>query len=112
MILILLARCGLAQPVTQDVVEPLARRLPAFEGRLRRLVTACRFLKRRRDLYRMTVAAEDELEPAELGPMARILSGGHVRDTAEARRRLVDEIRAVTSEVGAIVDSILSDLDL
>jgi hypothetical protein len=109
-LLILIAKCDLVHPVCHEVLEPLVERLPQFESRLRKLLKACRFLKQRRDLYRLTVAAEDELLAEEVGPMARIL--GYCRDPDDAlgRKRLISELRATTAEVAATVDSILAEV--
>jgi len=111
-LLILMVRCELVHPVTHEMLEPLARRLPELEGRLRRLVAACRFLKRRRDLYRLTVAAEDLVLVEELGPMARILGVSADPESPAAHRAMAEEIESTTDEVCAIVTSILDDLGL
>ncbi len=107
-LLILMVERGIAHPVTHEMVEPLARAFPDLEGSLRRLVGACRFLKRRRDLYRLTVAAEDDILTEEVGPMARILGYCADPDDAGGRARLAGVMAATTAEVAAIVDAVLA----
>ncbi len=56
---ILMAASDLSHPVTPELYGLLAERYPGWAPKLERLFEALRYLKRRRDIYRLTVAAED-----------------------------------------------------
>lgn len=71
--LILLAlRCqaGLRGPMGEQSIDAVAGQLPAAEGPLRDLLDAHTELRRARELYRLTVAFDDHIEPEQLEEVA------------------------------------------
>jgi UTP:GlnB (protein PII) uridylyltransferase len=112
LLLILAAKSDIAHPVSQDLREPLVERYPERTQDLDRLFDAFGYLKRRRDIYRLTVAAEDEMLAGETGHMARVLGYCEDPEDEEGRQRLMDEFLATTREVAAIVESFLEELRL
>jgi UTP:GlnB (protein PII) uridylyltransferase len=109
---ILMMRCSITHPMTQELVDQLSERLPEMEGDLHLLFDAFKYLKRRRDLYRLTVAAEDTILADQTGHMARIL--GYCEDPEEpvGQQRLIEEMRTTTADNAEIVVATLRDLGL
>ncbi|MBC8426204.1 hypothetical protein H8E07_18980 [bacterium] len=112
MLLVLMARSGLWLPVTPDLQVPLLDRLPHRADDLCVIFESFRYLKHVRDIYRLTVAAEDVLLPEELGYLARILGYGETDDSELGREKLADQLLARTGQVARIVDSLLEELKL
>jgi len=112
MLLVLMARSNLWLPVTPDLQVPLLDRLPHRADDLCVIFESFRYLKHVRDIYRLTVAAEDELLPEELGYLARILGYGETDDSERGSKKLADQLIARTGQVARIVDSMLRELKL
>jgi len=108
-LLILMAKSDLWHPVTQELQGPLAEHLPHRADDLERIFRAFRDLKHVRDIYRLAVAAEDDLLPEELGYLAHVLGYCDTEDCERGRQRLVDELIARTAEVAGIVYSLLEE---
>lgn len=109
LLLCLEARHDLWQPVSLELHQPLLERMPRRAGDLEQLFQAFTYLKHRRDLYRLTVAAEDELLPEEVGHMARILGYDDGSDSEAAAARMIDEYLATTARVENVVLSFLEE---
>jgi len=109
LLLCLEARHNLWQPVSLELHRPLLERMPRRAGDLEQLFQAFTYLKHRRDLYRLTVAAEDELLPEEVGHMARILGYDDGTDSAAAAGRMIEEYLATTARVEKVVLSFLEE---
>jgi hypothetical protein len=92
--------------VATDVRDQLERRMPQHSRRLESLFESFYWLKRVRDLYRLTVAAEDELIPAEVGHVAAVLGYDEGGDEA-ARQHLIEDFQRTTGEVARVVDQVL-----
>jgi len=112
MLLILMARSDLWRPVTQELYTPLAERLPHRAYDLDQMFGSFRYLKHVRDIYRLAVAAEDNLLPEELGYLAHILDYCEDADCEKGRQQLVDELLARTQQVSNIVYSLLDELQI
>jgi hypothetical protein len=110
LLLCLEARCNLWMPVSLDLHEPLREKLPHRTADLIQLFQAFTYLKHRRDLYRLTVAAEDEMLPDETGQMARILGYGDEPEKTAGNQRMIDEYLATTARVEQVVLSFLDEL--
>jgi UTP:GlnB (protein PII) uridylyltransferase len=112
LLLILMARSDLWLPVTQELFPPLAECYPHRAQDLNRIFDAFRDLKHVRDIYRLTVAAEDDLLPEELGYLAQVLGYCDEVGPEKGLRKLVDELVARTEQVSSIVISFLDELEL
>jgi len=112
LLLILMAKSDLSQPVTQELHEPFIELYPQRKADLDRIFAAFGHLKRRRDIYRLTVAAEDEILAEETGYMAKVLGYCDDPDCEWGREALIEDFKATTSEVGEIVDSFLTEMGL
>jgi hypothetical protein len=112
LLLILMARSDLWLPVTQELYGPLAERLPHRAEDLKQIFTSFRDLKHVRDIYRLTVAAEDDLLPEELGYLAHVLGYSEEADNVKGLQVLVDELIARTQKVSSLVYSFLDELKL
>lgn len=111
LLLCLEAKWNLWQPVSLELHQPLLERMPHRAGDLEQLFQAFTYLKHRRDLYRLTVAAEDELLPDETGHMARILGYGDDADGTAGSERMISEYLATTGRVESVVLSFLEELE-
>jgi UTP:GlnB (protein PII) uridylyltransferase len=112
LLLILMAKSDLWLPVTQELYSPLAERLPHRAGDLKQIFQSFRDLKHVRDIYRLTVAAEDVLLPEELGYLAQVLGYCDEADCEKGLRELVEGLIARTEQVSTLVYSLLDELDL
>lgn len=111
-LLLLMVRAGLHHPVCHELQRPLSERLPQLAEDLGELFAAFTLLKRVRDVYRLTVAAEDELLPEETGPVARILGMVQGDDEKEGCERLMAVFHDTTARVAGVVDGVLESLGL
>ena len=79
----------------------------AGSGEIEQLRSALNFLRNLRDVYRLVVAADDDLYVAALDEVARILQfkeeAGRARSEA-----LLDHFRGVTAEVAAIIERLMA----
>ena len=110
MLMILMARAGLWLPVTWELRPHLDDRYAHRAAELDAVFAAFRRLKHIRDIYHLSVAAEDEILPEELGHLARVL-GAETGDAGD-RRRLAEDIEAQTTQVADIVRDLLDELGL
>jgi hypothetical protein len=103
--LVLKARYRLLEPTSTRLLELLAERAPEVRDEALELADHHAFLRRVRDLYRLLVAAEDELCDAELAAVARILAEGktEVGDGPALGRT----VRQRMQRVAEIVDRLL-----
>jgi len=100
--LILLAlRChvGLKGPMGEQSIAAVGRRLPAIEPELHRLLEANRELRRARELYRLTVAFDDHLEPEQLEEVAYDLLPLREAGVRTPYRPFLEQTMARTAEV-------------
>lgn len=106
-LMILMARAGLWLPVTWELRPHLKDHYPHRADELDRVFDAFRHLKHIRDVHHLTVAADDDIRPEELGHLARVLEGG--ADDAAAGERLTEDILATTEQVADIVRDLLDE---
>ncbi|MFH1843240.1 MAG: hypothetical protein ABIF77_08520 [bacterium] len=112
LLLILMARSNLWLPVTHDLRNPLATHMPHRADDLDQIFASFRQLKHVRDIYRLTVAAEDDLLPEEMGYLAHVLGYCEDPNCEEGRQALVNELLQRTQQVVRIVYSFLQELGL
>jgi signal-transduction protein with cAMP-binding, CBS, and nucleotidyltransferase domain len=112
LLLILMARYEIRHPVSADLLEVLCERMPERQETLTQLFDTFTYLKRRRDIYRLTVAAEDEIIPDEAGYLAYVL--GYCDDPQDERGAslMVEELMATTGETSDIVESLIDEMKL
>ncbi len=107
--LVLKARYRLLEPTSTRLLELLAERSPELREDLLALADHHAFLRRVRDLYRLLVAAEDELADGELGVVARVLGGSRPAEDGPALAAMVRErMRQVASIVGKVLETVAS----
>jgi UTP:GlnB (protein PII) uridylyltransferase len=112
LLLILMAKSDLWLPVTQELYAPLAEGFPHRAGDLKQIFKSFRDLKHVRDIYRLTVAAEDVLLPEELDFLAQVLGYGDEAGGGKGPRKLVESLVERTEQVSSLVYSLLDELDL
>lgn len=104
-LLMLALRChsGLKGPMREQSIDAVARQLPATEKDLQTLLSAHRELRRARELYRLTIAFDDHLEPEQLEEVAydllplreagiRTPYRPHLEQTMDQAAELVDRL--------------------
>ncbi len=102
--LVLKAWLGITEPITEDAFHELERRLPDLAGILRTLHGAMDELRTVRDLYRLTVAAEDTIIPGYLeriDRVRRLADPGLDAITVEGLRRTLE---ASAGACGAVIE--------
>ncbi len=109
-LMILMARAGLWLPVTWELRPHLEDQFAHRTAELDAIFDAFRHLKHIRDIYHLTVAAEDDILPEELGHLSRVLGLGDGGE--EACRRLTEDIVAHTTQVADIVRDLLDELGI
>jgi UTP:GlnB (protein PII) uridylyltransferase len=107
---ILKARVRVRQPDGADLFARLRRELPSLAGTLSEIEETLSFLKRVRDVYRLTVVIEDRLDPRYFGVVALFMGygdrpGGGARD-------LLHDYRAALSRMRAALRACLAGLGL
>jgi len=110
LLLILMAKHEIWHPVTFELYEPLIRRMPQHESELGTIFDAFSMLKRLRDVYRLTVAAEDRMLSDEMGYVAQILGYCDRSDSVQGCEQLVAEMRHTMQEVSEIVQRLVNDV--
>ncbi len=100
------ARHGLREPINRKLIRSLCRLRPDLAADFEALSGAFDFLKNVRDVYRLTVSAEDTFRPEYLGRAARILGFEH-RETAPPEERLLAAYRERTAAAAGIIDRLL-----
>lgn len=98
MLLVYKAKFNLRQPINSLIFETLSKLDTQHVQEIEKLCTAFHFLKRVRDVYRLTVAAVDKLSPDYLSDAAKILD--FVDDKgAPHPHKLMDRCFEITAEV-------------
>jgi len=110
-LLIYKARYRLRQPVNRRLIQTLCEIEPEHREDFEMLRQAFEFLKSVRDLYRLTVSAEDMLRPEFLERPARIL-GFHPSDTQSATQQLLVTYHACAQKTASTIRKIMEELQL
>ena len=110
LLLICKAAYRLKQPVNADLLSVVSRVDPGHETELLFLSGALEFLKNLRNMYRISVGAEDMLRPEHLHVVASSM-GLSYEDEAAAGKRLLRLYRGCMARAGEIVSSIVRDID-
>lgn len=108
-LLLLKARYGLRDPISRRLLKSLKEKHPKLAATLQVLEGGLDFLKNLRDLYRLTIAADDLIEIQHLQQAANIMGFGEV-DDPEAPKELYDAYlgttKAVEQAVAELIESI------
>ncbi|MBC8182370.1 hypothetical protein H8E88_14810 [candidate division KSB1 bacterium] len=109
LLLIYKAKYNLREPLNWKLVEAISETAPEHKENLLKLKEHGDFLKRLRDLYRLTVSADDVLQTDQLDTVAQIMK--YKRDKEKTRvDKLIEEYNKRSKEVSQIVDSFLQDM--
>jgi len=112
MLMILMARAGFWLPVTWDLQQHLVTRFEHRTEDLEVMFAAFRHLKHIRDIYHLTVAAEDDILPEEMGHLAWVQGYSDGPDDDAGQQVLLDDIITRTEQVADIVRDLLVELEL
>ena len=107
-LLMLNARIQVMEPVTVKLFGMLSVLAEEFSEPLELLARCHAFLREVRDLYRLTVAASDEIFKDHLGPVARIMHA-RIPEIPAEQGPFFQEIRRTMDLVTSAVSEIVSD---
>jgi hypothetical protein len=105
-LLIYKARHGLREPINRKLMETLCEIEPHRKKEFEILGDDFDFLKSLRDVYRLTVSADDVLQTEYLEEAARIL-GFDGTESATASEQLISAYKTCASRVDGIVEGML-----
>ena len=105
------AKYGLREPINEKLMESLCNIIPDHHDRLCALANSFNFLKNFRDLYRLTVSAENELNMEYLDRVAHIMGFQDSKETP-ATQQLIKKYNLCTAEVNDINESLIEELGL
>lgn len=109
LLLVFKAKFELRQPINSLIFETLIRLDPQHSYEIKRLHDAFHFLKRVRDVYRLTAAAVDNLSPDSLIDTARIL--GFVDDKGiPTPNKLMDKCYETSAQVRATIEKLIREI--
>lgn len=106
-ILICKARFGIRDPLTQNILEAIGRVYPPAGLELRSIYNSMCFLKNLRDIYRLTVCVDDNLEFEHAGIVGEVL-GFEGDAEGERAHRVKEAFERTTAKVAAEVDALLA----
>jgi UTP:GlnB (protein PII) uridylyltransferase len=101
------ARYGIRDPLTVNILEAIARLFPEAGVELRSLHNSLCFLKTLRDVYRLTICVDDDIDFDQADVVAEIL-GFEGDGTADRCARMRDAYARTTAKVAAEVRSLLA----
>lgn len=109
-IIMLALRChaGLRGPMGEASIDAVAKELPGTETLLRELWEAHRELRRARELYRLTIAFDDHIEPEQLEEVAYDLMPLREAGIRTPYRPYLERLLAKTSD---IIDRLRGELE-
>jgi hypothetical protein len=108
MLLVYKARFGLRQPICSVIFETLVMLDSQHSKEIGRLCNAFHFLKRVRDIYRLTVAAVDSLSQSHLSDAAKILDFVDEQGTPSPLR-LLEECKQVAGQVRSTIKKLMGE---
>jgi hypothetical protein len=104
--LICKARFGIRDPLTSQILEGIGRVYPQAGLELRSLFNSMCFLKNLRDVYRLAVCLDDNLDFEHADAVGEVL-GFEGDATGERGRQVEEAFRRTTAKVAAEIESIL-----
>jgi len=109
-LLIFKAKYQLDEPLNWKLINSLGEKLPQYKEKFIRLKQNSDFIKRLRDLYRLTVSADDILQTAQLGLIAHIMNY-HSKQNKTATEKLIEDYFASATEVNEIIEFFIQGLN-
>ena len=106
-ILICKARFGIRDPITARILDGIGRVYPQAGLELRSLYNSMCFLKNLRDVYRLTVCLDDNLDFEHADVVGEIL-GFEGEAPGERGRQVKDAFERTTAKVASEIQSVLS----
>ena len=111
--LMLKAYLGIHEPLTQDLFQKIRREIPGIADYLDTLSASLYYLRTIRDLYRITVAAEDTIDPDYLIHVGNIFRRSHRPELSDPKRimeqidtTLNDSVRAIDGVIWFLQESL------
>jgi UTP:GlnB (protein PII) uridylyltransferase len=105
------ARYGLREPINSKLMLSLGEIEKHFQSDFAELSLDFDFLKSVRDIYRLTVSADDELQPEYLDEPGKILGFGKADGTGAAEQ-LMSAYQESTTRVAKIVQKLITALEV
>jgi UTP:GlnB (protein PII) uridylyltransferase len=106
-ILICKARFGIRDPITSHILDAIGRVYPQAGLELRSLYNSMCFLKNLRDVYRLTVCLDDNLDFEHADVVGEIL-GFEGEAPGERGRQVKDAFERTTAKVAEEIESVLA----
>ncbi len=110
LLLIYKAKYQISEPLNRKLVEIISKLEPENKDLFFELQKNRDFLKRLRDLYRLTVSAGDMLKIEYLNPVSKIL-GYRSNNKTEPAEKLVQDYSKSTARVHQIVEKLLKNFE-
>jgi len=107
--LIYKAKYNLREPLNWKLVEKISEIAPEHRENITKVKEHGDFLKRLRDLYRLTVSADDVLQTDQLDTVARIMKYTHDKDKTRVDK-LIDEYMLRSKEVNEIINDFFRNM--
>lgn len=111
--LMLKAYLEIHEPLTQDLFQKIRREIPGIADYLDTLSASLYYLRTIRDLYRITVAAEDTIDPDYLTHVGNIFRRSHRPELSDPKRimeqidtTLNDSVRAIDGVIWFLQESL------
>ncbi len=109
LLLIYKAKYKLQEPLNWKLVNAISEIVPEYKEKFITFKNHSDFLKRLRDLYRLTVSADDILQADQLDIVARIMK--YKTDKEKTRtEKLIEDYNQRSKEINQIVKSFLRDM--
>ena len=110
-LLVFKAHFNLREPVSDQLMKKLVKLDPEHARDFRALWKKMLFLRRLRDLNRLTVSTQDIIEPERLRYAAEILGLGK-KGGSNPEERIIRKFKSATRKVVGIIDRLTKDIEL
>jgi hypothetical protein len=105
--LIMKAWLGIHAPISQDFFPEIRDQVPEIADHLDILNRSRYYLRTIRDLYRITVAAEDNINPDYLDRVAKIFRESNRPEWSNAEM-IIDQIRAILLDSAGAIEEVIA----
>ena len=110
-LLISKAKFHIREHIGENLFDILSEKIPSSRGTIERLKTYFYFIKNLRDLYRLTVAADDEVTEETMKYLVKFSSYRNA-DPSIAPAALFNKLRISTVETYGIICDLLEDFNI
>ncbi len=104
--LMLKAWLGIHEPLTQDLFHKIRREIPEIAADLDTLSASLYYLRTIRDLYRITVAAEDTIDPDYLARVGNIFKQSRRPELSDPER-ILEQIDTTLNDSMRAIDGVI-----